>query len=133
MLQVKHNGKCKPVGKIYPDPKVLTFLHETKANQRHKNLNSPGGIDTCVLDYLVRHKIPRIVFYDKTLCRLYSILTTQATTLGVLQSSGGRMRAYIPAQHWSIREGVMRYPTPWISDTVCLEPDREEAQVALPF
>lgn len=125
MLAVRHEGTPKLVGKVF-DIDVggghpwRIFLHrETHASQAHRNLNSPGGVDLCVLDCLndmdvaeVHHQRPS---HHDTLVAPLAYFDEHA----VPQRSGGRTRRFLAYPFWeSYPDGhpAVAYRDPWISD-----------------
>jgi hypothetical protein len=128
VLAVLHYGDPKMVGKVfglgggYRKPPLI-FLHQETGggSQAHTNLDSPGGVDVCVLDYLTTVGVVSVHFrrakQRETLVAPLSIFDQYAP----VQRSDGRERRYLPFPFWE-RHLEIGYRDPWIEDTLTLDP-----------
>ncbi len=115
VLQVRHKGKTKMVGKVFPVGKELIFMHEAAGNQWHINLNSPGGIDVAVIEWLLANKVDAVHHYDRDRNTLYVANTEDIDHYGVPQLSDGRYRLYLSAAGWAKYPGKPSYKVPWVT------------------
>src|SRR5687767_11282421 len=127
VLKVQHGISAKMVAKVFePQSGVRIAMHEGAANQRHQNLDCPGGVDLCVIEWLRANNVREWHHWDKDNRVLYVADVEDILKHGIFQSSGGRTRQYLPQSYW--REyGQIGYRVPWITDEVVLQPSASTA------
>lgn len=126
VLKVLHNGEQKMVGKVLPTAQGDVFLHEevSGAAQHHANLDSPGGIDAVVLEWLARSGVTTVHHYRRESSDLFIAPVRDILDFGVRQRSGGRDRVYLPVEWWAQYHGPLPYSVKWITDSKTLDPTR---------
>ena len=135
VLKVEHDGDAKMVGKVFevmngPDL-IPIFLHEQlKRSQRHIKLDSPGGVDAVVIDWLIAQRV-HYVHHHVRHGSLWEVEPEVIRDLGVSQRSGGRNRVYLAYQHWNERPGGAWYQVPWVTDEIVVAVPADPQQ-ALP-
>ncbi len=104
-LKYVHNGEAKMVGKIFETSNIGNeiFYHKSTESQWHRDLDSPGGIDSDVLDWLIAAGIRMIHHHVPTgkHAGLYITYTLALKYNGIKQVSDGRERVYLPAKFWA--------------------------------
>ena len=122
VLRVEHNQETRMVGKVFLNQQAHVFYHaDTTGTQVHKKLNSPGGIDRCVLEWLGNQFVEQIVHYNGKTKMTYETTLTKVLELGIDEASGGRHRRYLDFQHWAKSAGPPSLPIPsWISQELKL-------------
>ena len=120
VVKMRHKGEAKMVGKIFKHGGVNIFLHEESGNQSHRNLDSPGGIDQEVIEYLRMMNVVEVHHYSRERGELYITDLDDLHDFGVNQLSDGRRRVYLPTHLWAKTSGKLPYKVPWIRDEVIL-------------
>jgi hypothetical protein len=121
MLKVVHRGEAKHVGKVFPARGHDIFLHESVSNQHHRNLDSPGGVDVCVVEYLGAIGVPEVHHYERDTKTLFVARLQLLEQNAIFQGSDGRFRLYLPTPFW-IRSTGLDYTVPWVRDEHTLDP-----------
>lgn len=125
VLKVRHNNEAKMVGKVFRVGRRLICLHEESGSQGHIKSDSPGGIDTVVVDWLLEAKVDEFHHFNRSTKMLYVASISDIATLGIKETSDGRTRAYLGYPWWCDRKGPLPYDIPWIDRELALDPRRK--------
>lgn len=105
ILSVCHKGVFKYVGRCHPHPldsSMWIFFHEErKASQRYRNLRSPGGIDSVVLDFLEREGIERVYHAISGSEWIWTATVAEIREYGARRQEDGRDRWFLPEKGWT--------------------------------
>jgi hypothetical protein len=120
VLRVEHRGKAKMCGKAFPaqvdGKQKIILLHQSHGDQWHHQLDSPGGVDAVVLDWMIDTGVDEYHHWDTLRHTLYAAEPMRIKALGITQYSDDRYRYYLPVGAWSQqRMPVLPYRVPWIT------------------
>ncbi len=124
VLSVYHDGKPKMVGKLFEYGAGHVFLHQESGSQYHRNLDSPGGLDVVLVQYLEQLE-PRqgpivIHHWDPGRNELLEATPATVTRDGIRQTYDRRDRYYLPYAFW--RPVAGGYKIPWVNPSHILDP-----------
>jgi hypothetical protein len=134
VIEVVHHHQAKMVGKVFPvgsrgEPTLIFFHSETHPSQAHRNLNSPGGVDVCVLDYLATIGVEWVHHHRPSDSATLVAPLWAFDHYAIPQRSGGRERRYLAYDYWDIfpvTHPAVAYEVPWIEDEIVLDPGLDQ-------
>jgi hypothetical protein len=118
VLHVEHRKQAKMVGKVFPVDLpdrglVPIFYHAESGTQEHHALDSPGGLDWAVLEFLQGNGIDTIHHFDNKILSLWITTVQDVLDCGIEQTWDARTRLFLPRRYWS--QSVRWYSVPWIT------------------
>jgi hypothetical protein len=130
VLKVVHNGRPMMVGKVFSieyqnGSREDIFFHSDSGTQQHFLLNSPGGVDQCVVDYLSRIGVKQI-FHHSGGNVLYVATLEDLIEYGIKGSYGGRRRLYLHERFWDKQGHHPWFPIPHVTPELVLNHDKAE-------
>lgn len=140
VLEVLHHGQDKMVGKVVMLPhlpknalgaqvplagvpkgkaRVAAFLHEESGSQPHVQLDSPGGVDTVVVQYLLAHGVSLVVHVRRGSRFVLVSTPRRIAEYGAPATYDGRARLYLPWSAWAVVSPWWK-TLPWVKAVVTL-------------
>lgn len=128
VINVLHRGQPKMTGKVllgvleevfgpeHAGPPVF-YHQEVVQSQQHTKLNSPGGVDLCVLLYLLEHEVT--TFLHESDGVIWSAAVGDIIVLGDYETWDERERVFLPWRYWCAH-GPRTFRVPWIDAEVTL-------------
>ena len=118
---LKADGTEWMVGKVIPTVEGTDiFYQEDKGTHTHVQLNSPGGIDVAVLDWLDGLGVTEVHHYNKRTRKLYMTTTETIRQNGIKSTQAGLTRYFLPYPFWKM-SGKLNYVIPWCADRITLQ------------